>query len=141
METTMDKDTVKSRLLALQRMRLPELHQEWEALFHHAPPGYGEQFMRKRLAWRVQELAYGGIDADTERRIAAEDGKVARRETGLRLGTLIVREWHGVRHEVRVVRDGFEYNGRIYGSLSAVARGITGVNRNGREFFGMRGKG
>jgi hypothetical protein len=42
---------------------------------------------------------------------------------------------------VRVVRDGFGYNGRISGSVSAVAGGITGVNRNGREFFGMRGKG
>ena len=138
METTMDKETVRSRLLVLQRMRLPELHQEWEALFHHAPPGYGEQFMRKRLAWKVQELAYGGLDAETERRIAAVGTGVTRRETSLRQGTVIVREWHGERHEVRVAQGGFEYNGCIYGSLSAVARAITGVNRNGREFFGMK---
>ena len=138
METTMDKETVRSRLLVLQRMRLPELHQEWEALFHHAPPGYGEQFMRKRLAWKVQELAYGGLDAETERRIAAVGTGVTRRETSLRQGTVIVREWRGERHEVRVAQGGFEYNGCIYGSLSAVARAITGVNRNGREFFGMK---
>ena len=138
METTMDRETVRAKLLAIQRMPMAELRREWELLFRHTPPGYGECFMRKRLAWKVQELAYGGLDAETERRIAAVGTGVTRRETSLRQGTVIVREWRGGRHEVRVAQGGFEYNGCIYGSLSAVARAITGVNRNGREFFGMK---
>ena len=48
--------------------------------------------------------------------------------------------WRDTRYEVRVCQDGFEWSGQVYGSLSAVARAITGVNRNGYEFFGIREK-
>lgn len=121
-------------------MGLPDLQKEWQVLFNHTPPGYGEQFMRKRLAYRIQELAYGGLDAETEKRIAHVNTKIKRKETSLRQGTVIVREWHDVKHEVRVAQNGFEYKGCIYASLSAVAKAITGVNRNGREFFGLNNR-
>ena len=137
METTID---VRGRLLALQQMSMPELQKEWELLFHHTPPGYGEQFMRRRLGYRIQELVYGGLDKQTQERIAEVNTKISRKETHLRQGTVIVREWHEKRHEVRVLQNGYEYNGGIYASLSAVARAITGVNRNGRQFFGLKEK-
>jgi hypothetical protein len=53
------------------------------------------------------------------------------------VGTVLVREWHDQRIEVRVLDDGFEWNGARYTSLSAVAKAITGAAWNGRLFFGL----
>jgi hypothetical protein len=54
------------------------------------------------------------------------------------VGTRLVREWNGIEHTVTVKRDGFEFDGRLYKSLSAIARGITGTQWNGWRFFGIR---
>ena len=53
-------------------------------------------------------------------------------------GTRLVREWQGKRHEVIVLPEGFDYEGRPYRSLTAVARHITGGSWNGLVFFGLR---
>ena len=129
---------IRLRLLQLQQLKLPELMEKWNLLFHREPPQYGEVFMRRRLAHRIQDLACGGLDGKTKSKLEGVNIKVKRAHSGLRLGTAIVRIWHGTRYEVRVCQDGFEWNGQIYGSLSAVARAITGVNRNGYEFFGIK---
>jgi len=131
---------VRLELLQLQKRRLPELIAKWKLLFGCEPPQYGEVFMRRRLAHRIQELAYGGLDAQTQARLGSVNTRVKRAHSGLRLGTAIVRTWRDKRYEVRVCQDGFEWSGQVYGSLSAVARAITGVNRNGYEFFGIREK-
>ena len=54
------------------------------------------------------------------------------------VGTRLIREWQGVEHTVTVLDDGFEYQGRPYKSLSAIARAITGTRWNGYRFFGLR---
>ena len=131
---------VRLELLQLQKRRLPELIAKWKLLFGCEPPQYGEVFMRRRLAHRIQELAYGGLDAQTQARLGSVNTRVKRAHSGLRLGTAIVRTWRDTRYEVRVCKEGFEWSGQVYGSLSAVARAITGVNRNGYEFFGIREK-
>ena len=129
---------VRLKLLALQRMKIDELKEKWTALFGTPAPGYGEVFMRKRLAFRIQELVYGGLDDITKEKVeAVANGSVKRKTHGLKNGTIITREWRGNRYEVRVIADGFEWNGGVYGSLSAVARAITGVNRNGFVFFNL----
>jgi hypothetical protein len=69
----------------------------------------------------------------TLRRIRADDRPIA--------GTRLVREYRGVEHAVTVLADGFEYDGRRYQSLSAIARFITGTKWNGWTFFGLRGRG
>ncbi len=53
-------------------------------------------------------------------------------------GTRLVREWNGTEHTVTVLRDGFDFEGRKYQSLSAIARTITGTRWNGWRFFGLR---
>ena len=104
-------------------------------------------FLIRGLAHRIQELAYGGLSKAHQTRLEAliadgdeAGGKRKAKGVGDRLlaGTRLVREWKGVGHEVTVVDGGFEYQGRRYRSLSAIARAITGTRWNGPLFFGLR---
>lgn len=138
---------VLGRLAALKTDPTPTLKQQWRALFGAEPPPYNRRFLESRLAYRIQELAYGGLKPETLERLEAlgeqfDGGKITVRR--LRgddrpiAGTQLIREYQGVEHVVTVTRDGFEYHGRPYQSLSAIARAITGTRWNGRVFFGMR---
>jgi Protein of unknown function (DUF2924) len=99
------------------------------------------------IAYRIQELAYGGLKKETVERLRVlgkqYDGEAGERPKGRgqRLpisGTRLIREWQGVEHVVTVRGDDFEYQGRLYKSLSAIAREITGVRWNGWVFFGLK---
>ena len=92
------------------------------------------------LIGNMIHFAYGGLSDAAIKKINSINGPVFRTHTRLRIGTVIVRTWHDVKYEVRVCKEGFEWNGQIYSSLSAVARMITGTNRNGFTFFGIRDK-
>ena len=144
--------SVLRQVAALDGLPTPDLKARWRELYGSESPRFNRQFLIKRLAYRIQELAYGGLCADTRARLAGvlkEEGyndlgmKTGRRalagsEARLPPGTLLAREWDGRRHEVRVVDGGFEYQGLLYRSLSAVARSITGTSWNGPRFFGLR---
>ena len=135
-----------ARLTQLPDKELPELKAMWREYFGSEPPAYRKGFMVRRLAHRIQELAYGGLGPQHRRRL---DGLVAgqtesTRSTRMRedhfvAGTRLIREWQGSDHEVAVLEDGFSYRGRPYRSLSAIARAITGTRWNGPLFFGLRG--
>lgn len=141
MDAQTQPNEVRVQLLGLQRLTMPELNEKWKLLFHKEPPEYGEVFMRRRLAHRIQELAYGGLSDAAQKKIESVNGKLKRSTvSNIRIGTLLVRTWRDRKYEVRVCKDGFEWNGQIFGSLSATARAITGVNRNGYEFFGIKEK-
>jgi hypothetical protein len=92
----------------------------------------------------IQELAYGGLKPATRAKLDALadalDPKAARKRvvSGPVVGTQLIREWRGVEHKVTVLADGFEWEGRRYKSLSAVARAITGTRWNGLTFFGVK---
>jgi hypothetical protein len=99
------------------------------------------------VAWKIQEQAYGGLGAATKRRLAdlaktlERDGDVTRnRVARLKPGARLVREWRGGSHTVIVRDDGFEWEGRHWRSLSAIARKITGVQWSGPRFFGLTEK-
>jgi Protein of unknown function (DUF2924) len=103
------------------------------------------RFLESRLAYRIQELAYGGLKKETVERLRVlgkqYDGKPGDKGRSQRLpiaGTRLIREWQGVEHAVTVRGDNFEYQGRPYKSLSAIAREITGVRWNGWVFFGLK---
>jgi hypothetical protein len=140
-------DTVLARVAALKTMQINGLKQQWRELFGTEPPPYNRRFLESRLAYRIQELAYGGLKPETVERLEALaeglDGNNApmRRPRGMSqpiAGTALVREWQGVEHCVTVRDEGFEYQGRPYKSLSAVARAITGTRWNGLVFFGLK---
>ena len=131
-----DQDAVRRQLLSLGTLTREELTEKWKDLFGRTPPNYGTLFMRKRLAWRIQELFYGGIP-EALQRVLHGDGDPLKPRTGrsMRPGTILVRMWHGMRHEVTIRQNGFEYQGQLYRSLSAVAKKITGAHWNGKRFF------
>ncbi|MBN9021021.1 MAG: DUF2924 domain-containing protein [Rhizobiales bacterium] len=140
-------DTVLARLAALKTTPMPDLKKQWRDLFDTEPPPYNRTFLETRLAYRIQELAYGGLKPQTRARLAAlaeqlDEGKTKRRQRRGDdrpvAGTQLIREWQGVEHIVTVVADGFEHEGRRYKSLSSVARAITGTQWNGPLFFGLR---
>lgn len=135
----MSTASVRSQLLSLQHLSMEELIEKWKMLFHKDPPQYGEVFMRRRLAHRIQELAYGGLSEAAVKKINSINDPIHRSRNGLRVGTVIVKTWHDTKYEVRVCKEGYEWNGQCYHSLSAIARAITGAQRSGYDFFGIKG--
>jgi len=139
-------DTVLAQLAALKVAPVGELKQKWRDLFDREPPPYNRRFLENRLAYRIQELAYGGLSQETLERLDASadelDGKKHKRRSPIEnrpiAGTRLIREWRGVEHCVTVRNEDFEYQGRPYKSLSAIARHITGTQWNGLVFFGMK---
>ncbi len=105
------------------------------------------RFLESRLAYRIQELAYGGLSRETLERLRAMakqyDNKSATERKARPVhrpiaGTQLIREWQGISHCVTVRTDDFEYLGRPYKSLSSVAHEITGTKWNGWVFFGLK---
>jgi hypothetical protein len=137
-------ESVAARVAALPKTPTPELKQMWRELFDGEPPGFSRNYLISRLAYRIQELAYGGLKPSTRTKLDALadtlDPKVARKRVvnGPVVGTQLIREWRGIEHKVTVLADGFEWEGRRYKSLSAVARAITGTRWNGLTFFGVK---
>jgi hypothetical protein len=141
------KDPVLAQLTALKGAPAAALKAKWRTLFDTEPPPYNRRFLESRLAYRVQELAYGGLKKETVERLRVlgkqYDGKSGERPKGRshRLpiaGTRLIRDWQGTEHAVTVRSNDFEYRGRPYKSLSAVAGEITGVRWNGWVFFGLK---
>ena len=137
---------VLSRLAALQTAPTAMLKQQWRELFGKEPPPWNRAYIQSRLAYRIQELAYGGLKPETVDRLVAlgeqlDGGNVVlrriRADSRPLAGTRLIREWDGERHEVTVGLDYFEYQGRRYTSLSSVARAITGTQWSGPRFFGV----
>ena len=147
--------TVLRRLSELDTLSTQELREKWRTLYSHEPPRFKRQFLIKHLAYRIQEIAYGGLDDNTRRRmdellddtgydaLGRKVNEVVRRarKNTIVPGAVIKREWHGEQHEViALAGGGFEYRGMPYRSLSAVARAITGTRWSGPLFFGLRGE-
>jgi hypothetical protein len=141
------KHTVLAQLAALKGAPADALKARWRELFDGEPPAYNRRFLESRLAYRIQELAYGGLTPETLERLkalakqqAANEGPARKDRPVFRpvAGTRLIREWEGVEHCVTVRTDDFEYMGRPYKSLSSVAREITGTKWNGWVFFGLK---
>jgi hypothetical protein len=142
-------DTVLAQLAALKAAPIGALKQKWRDLFEKEPPPYNRRFLESRLAYRIQELAHGGLKPETIERLDALADElegnlsIRRRQAQTRpiAGTRLIREWKGVEHCVTVLDDGYEYQGRPYKSLSAIARAITKTRWNGLVFFGLKNQG
>jgi hypothetical protein len=140
-------EPILARLAALKAMSVNELKTEWQALFDAPAPNNSRTFLESRLAYRIQELIYGGPDKQTRRLLdllADEVEGTLTRKAQIAdprnpvVGTKLIREWDGIVHTVTVLKEGFEWGGQRYKSLSAVAREISGTRWNGYRFFGLR---
>lgn len=129
--------SARKQLLALAQMSAEQLAAKWVELFGREPPKYGRVFMRKRLAYRIQEIYSGGLSPALKNQLLEQKGVALRSRGVLKPGTRIIREWHNEKHEIIIRNDGIEYKGKIYRSLTGVANAITGTHWNGREFFGV----
>ncbi len=142
-------DTVLTQLAALKATPIGDLKQKWRELFDREPPPFNRRYIESRLAYRIQELAYGGLQPETIERLNAladeleGNTKIRNRQPQTRpiAGTRLIREWKGAEHCVTVRQEDFEYEGRPYKSLSRIARVITGTRWNGLVFFGLKQQG
>jgi hypothetical protein len=140
-------DTILAQIGALKIKSTAELRRMWCELFDREPPVLGRRYLEDRLSYRIQELHLGGLSNRARRKLDAlvdqlEPKAARRRDPGRPIaGTQLRREWKGVDHVVTVREHDFEYNGRPYKSLSAIAREIAGTRWNGWLFFGLRRNG
>lgn len=138
---------IPARLAALKTTSTPDLKTQWRELFDNDPPPFNRRYLESRLAYRIQEMVYGGLKPETVKRLEAlgdqldgGDRKKSRIRADLTpiVGTRLIRDWKGIEQVVTVTVEGFEWQGRPYKSLSAIARAITGTRWNGWVFFGLK---
>jgi len=140
--------SVLAQIAALDTMTINELRARWRELNGADAPSHSRPYITSRLAYRIQELAFGGLKPETVARLDALADEIDRELAGIAkpkrhhgrpiAGTRLIRDWRGVEHCVTVRREDYEYQGRPFKSLSAVARAITGTRWNGWAFFGLK---
>jgi hypothetical protein len=137
---------VEAELDRLPTAPIADLRKRYRELFRIEPPkAFGPDLLRRSIAHRIQEKAYGGLATPT-RRLLDQLVKAAMAKPNGRLelpqrikpGSELVRTWKGKTYRVTVMAEGFAYGGKTFASLSEIASGITGTNWNGPRFFGMR---
>ncbi|MCZ8055311.1 MAG: DUF2924 domain-containing protein, partial [Microcystis sp. LE19-12.2C] len=134
-----DAVDLSAELAGLATMSVDDLRSRWRMhTGKPAPAGFSKDLIARALAYRLQEQHLGGLDARDRRAVSV----AARAEAGaiqhLKVGSVILREYQGVLHEVMVVPDGLCWRGGTYSSLSTIAALITGTRWNGPRFFGLR---
>jgi hypothetical protein len=137
---------LEAEIRRLPDLSLEDLRARWKALFGNpAPLSLRRRFLARAVAYQMQVEAHGGLSASTHKRLQAiaagvRQGSldVAGIAKTIRPGAQMLRQWKDQTHTVTALSDGFEWNGKTYKSLSAVAREITGTNWNGYVFFGIK---
>lgn len=152
---------IAGQLAALTEMTIGQLKEKYRELFGVPTRSRNKPYLQKKLAWRIQELAEGGLTnqarnqietlaSDAPLRWRASNGggpnnapakpkEAPQRDPALPPpGTVITREHKGIDHRVTVLDDGFEYRGALYRSLSKIATEITGTKWNGFLFFRLK---
>jgi hypothetical protein len=142
------RDAISRELASLRSLPIKELKQRWRSLYSSEPPHrVSRELLTRAVAYRIQEQVLGGLKPSTRRlleRLAVD----ARSGRPLKLspcapasaGTVLMRDWQGITHEVKVLDRGVLYKRKRYRSLSEVARLITGSRWSGPLFFGLHSK-
>ena len=142
-----DPGRLAEDLAGLPGLNRKDLIEHWRDLYGNEPPrGISQQLLLRAVAYKMQERVLGGLKPSTRRLLAkiAEDASAGRQTTisspVIKPGTRLLREWHGLTHEVVVLDVGVQFQGKQYRSLSEVARLITGTRWSGPLFFGLKAK-
>lgn len=133
----------KAAIDRLATMSPAELRVEWRRVYRAPSPRFTPDFLRRGIAYRLQEQVLGGLSKRAVRdleRTVANLAAPKKSPKALKTGTRLVRSWHGVTHSVIVLEDGFVFEDKLYGSLSAIAEAITGTRWSGPRFFGLKEK-
>jgi len=147
--TTRRLQTLEAELARLEALGKAGLQEAWATVHGGpAPTALPDRLLRLALAHDLQAGALGGLAPALERRLARIADGADRSDTArpvpikIKPGATLLRDWAGRTWRVEVIADGsFEWDGRRWRSLSAIAREITGTSRNGPAFFGLRGGG
>jgi hypothetical protein len=131
------RPVTEAEIEALAGLDLAALRLVWKDRIGPAPKLRSPELLRHLLAWRLQVAAFGDLDRETRRRLAA-CGPVEAEGRQFGIGAILRRDWQGRRIEVVVETEGFRWEGQVFPSLSAVARAATGTRWNGPRFFGLR---
>ena len=142
---TTQHDTVLAQMAQLPHLPMPRLWALWDELFNQRPGHHHRTYLESRIAYKLQERAFGGLSSHVRRKLEliGKTGEVPnhkrRADASLVPGTTLVREYNGITYRVKVLDDArFDLDGRAFKSLSAVARAITGTSYSGPVFFGLK---
>jgi len=137
-----DPAAIAAEITRIRSLPLDALRRRWRLVFGRSPAaGLSKDLLGRMIACRMQEQVFGGLDRDSLTfldRLARQGGAGHRQ---LKPGTVLVRDYQGQRHTVTVEREGFDWQGMTYPSLSAIARAITGTAWSGPRFFALQGAG
>ena len=155
------QESLLNQIMQLKNAPLEELKKKYAELFDGKPaPSNNKTYLWKKIAYRLQELEYGGLSAEAQGKIQELiqkydpiNNKAVRPETApenqpkkpgivrdRRLpipGTVIIKEYKGIKLEVKALESGFEYKNKTYKTLSAIAKEVTGAHWNGYLFFSL----
>jgi len=137
---------IEEELAALAHLPIAQLRERWRTTFRRGPPqAFGPDLLRRRIAYHIQEWAYGGLGPAMQRELDRLIKGAAKTNTGrielprrIKAGSVLIREWKGKSYRAVVMNDGYIYEGESYRTLSEIARLITGTRWNGPRFFGLR---
>ncbi len=142
--------SVSAQIVALTRIPMPEIWKLWDKYYRVRPQFPNRKYLEARIAYRIQEEAFGGLPDSTRRRLEAIGSDLSKckvrthmpsSKVELAPGTRLVKNWGGKQHEVLVTAEGdFVYMGQSYKSLTAIANLITGTRWSGLLFFGLKNK-
>lgn len=140
-------NSVTTQITQLPDLSMADIKSLWKDLFQADTPTHNRQFLERRIAYRLQEIEFRKVDKGlidrNERRIQQilDSGKNKKLDRDIRMmaGTVLSREYHGKQYRVMATTDGqYEFEGRLYQSLSRIAREITGTPWSGPLFFGLK---
>jgi hypothetical protein len=139
-------DDMALKLERLKQLSSDGLRTEWRRFYRsEPPPRIGRDLMIRAVAHKMQEQAFGGLKGPVKRKLKALMETIGSGKcTGvagaavLKPGMRLMREWRGQRYDVLILDSGFEYRGRTYQSLTAIAGEITGTHWSGPRFFGLK---
>ncbi len=146
--------TIAKEIMELRELKVPELLRRYEEVFGKSPRIKRREWLWRRIAWKIQENRFGGLSVVAKHRleelISEIDLPLAESQRSVSgafrkprkpgeppIGTTLLRQWHGRQIEVRVVDEGYELDGVVFRSLSALAEAVTGAHWSGRLFFGL----
>ena len=153
----MTKETAISQIMTLKNASAEELIKRYKELYGEDATGTHKTYLWRKVAYMLQELEHGGLSAKAKNRLKAlieeydpinnkalrPDKPMVSQQTSAKdkrlpiPGTMITKEYKGANYQVKVLEKGFEYNGNIYKTLSAIAKEITGAHWNGYLFFNL----
>ena len=141
-----ERQKLSAEVSLLESLDVEQLRARWKILFEtEAPPRFSRDLLMRAVAYRIQERVLGGLKPAT-RRLFERVSQDARARRPIRVapvrklapGALLIRQWGGAKHQVTVLEGGVMFRGKLYRSLSAVARVITGNRWSGPLFFGLK---